>query len=280
MVSLIASLVLSQPAGVFPVAFERVRPDGQQDIVFVKDSRDKGQVLGQGSHVVQLPISGGCAFVANGPAIMVFDANGKKILDHHQIGMVSAGRPAIDPSGNFLVAEFVAEGESELWRIPLRGKGPAKMLTWLNKGDGTANPSFEMDGRALLFKMGSSWVRFDLASGQTEPLSLRPVVQDLPQGTLVLEIRPSPLMPDVAAVSVEIPSTKNLRWIMVWDRKTGRVGRVSPEGADATLADWSRDGRYILFHATDRDSGRVTVQAVRPTGGEPQLVAVVKEAGR
>ncbi|MBL8068530.1 MAG: hypothetical protein JNM28_08775 [Armatimonadetes bacterium] len=280
MVSLIASLALAQPAGVFPFACERFRPGGTKDVVLVKDSRDKGQVLGQGSQVSQIPLNGGCAFTVDGSArVVAFDAEGTKLLDHSQLGFLSAGRPVVDPSGSFLVAEFVSGEGSELWRIPLKGKGPATMLSSINKGDGSANPSFEMDGRTLLCKVGSSWVRLDVSTGQTRVLDIRALVQDLPEATEVLEVRPSPLMPDLAAVTVVIPRASAFRWTMVWDRKTGRVSRLSPEGADCDQVDWSRDGRWILFRAKDLESGRVTLQAARPTGGDPQVIAVVKEPG-
>lgn len=278
--SLIATIVM-QPAGVFPFGFVRYRSEGTSDVVFVKDSRDKGTVLGQGSQLTQIPRSGGVAFVVAGsvPRVAAFDASGIKIVDEMKPGFVGVGRPAIDPFGNFMVVEFVGKEESEIWRIPLRGKGPSMMLSVINKGKGDANPALEMDSGHVWLNMGETWVLSDMKTAQTNSIDVKPLMDGLPNGTRVVEVRPSPSIPKQVAVSVILPSASQHRWVMVWDRQSNVVSRVSRAGANCDQIDWSRDGRYVLFRAVEITSNRTTMQAVKPTGGDSEVIAVMRDAG-
>lgn len=127
--------------------------------------------------------------------------------------------------------------------------------------------------------MGGTWVIYDFKTASTSAVDVSKLTDGLPNGTKVVEIRPSPAIPKQVAVVIEIPGSAPMRWVMVWDRQSGAVSRVSPVGANCDQVDWSRDGRYVLFMATEIESKRVTFQAVKPTGGENSVVAVVKEAG-
>ncbi|MFM9871828.1 MAG: hypothetical protein ACKVQS_00020 [Fimbriimonadaceae bacterium] len=282
MISGILATILMQPAGIFPFAAPRIRPDGTQDVVFVKDSRDKGTVLGKGSNVTQIPRQGGCVFASNElvPTVLAFDAGGQKLSEFARFGFKSVGRPAVVPSGNYAIAEFVGEFESEIWRFPLKGKGPATMISSINKGDGTANPAFEMDGRSTWVQMGGSWNLLNLSTSITERIDVKPLFDGLPSGSIVTEVRPSHSIPKLVAVTVLLPGKEKLKWVMVWDRQTDRVSRLNPVGTSAESADWNRDGRFVIFNATDTKSGRKTLQSANPSGGEPEVISVIKDAGQ
>jgi|GEM_PF-4959954 len=273
---------MMQPSGVFPFAAPRIRPDGTQDIVFVRDVRDKGTVLGQGDLITLLPRKGGCIFVSVGSPsrLLAFDTDGKQLTEYSKLGYGSIGRPAVDPSGNSAIAEFVGEFESELWRFPLNGKGPATLITSINKGTGVASPSFEMDAKNIWLKIGGEWNFLELATGITERVNMKPLMDELPKGADVIEVRPSHSVPKLVAVTVEITAQSSMRWIMVWDRQSGRVSRMNPFGTNSSSVDWSRDGRYVLFTATETETKRKTLMAANPSGGDPQVISVIRDAGQ
>ncbi len=259
-----------------------MRPDGTQDVVFVKDIRDKGTVIGQGYSVTQLPRKGGCVFVTSGSnaKLTAFDGDGKKITEFAKAGYEKIGRPAIDPTGTAIIAEFIGEFESEIWRIPLLGKSAPILVTSINKGTGTASPAYEMDSKSIWIKMGSAWSLFDVASSTTSPANFKPLLSGLPSGANVTEVRPSHSVPKLVAVTVEVASSPKTSWVMIWDRQTDQVSRLNPIGTNADTVDWSRDGRYVLFMATDTTSGRISFQAANPVGGDPQVISVIKDAGQ
>jgi hypothetical protein len=281
-ISGILAAVLMQPAGVFPFAATRIRPDGTQDVIFVKDVHDKGTVLGQGDLVSLLPRKGGCVFVSAGSPskLVAFDADGKKLTEFSKLGYGKIARPSIDPSGNSMIAEFVGEFESEVWRIPLQGKGPATLVTSINKGTGLSQPAFEMDSQSIWIKIGGNWNLLELASGITQKVNMKPLMDEIPQGANVLEVRPSHSVPKLVAVTVELPAQPPMQWIMVWDRQSGRVSRLNPVGTSADWVDWSRDGRSILFNAIETETKRKTMQVANPSGGEPRVISVIRDAGQ
>lgn len=268
-----------QPAGVFPLFFERERRSGESVIVMVKDAKDRGTELGSGRWVTLNP-RGGAAFVATRgfESVVVVDAGGKDVRRVARGGKV--GRPAFHSSGNMLVAEFVGEQESELIRFPLNGRGPEQSITVLNKGTGLANPAYETTGTHLVFRVGSAWSLVSMNDFSASKLEVKGLTGSLPKGSVVTEIRPSPMAPNLAAVAVEVSGSVPVRMVMVWNRSSGSVSRVSEVGTDGYLPDWSRDGRSVLFHARNPKTDRVGLVAVSPNGGTPVEIAVLKEASR
>ncbi len=272
-------MMISQPAGVFPLAVERVRPEGERQVYWVRGPKDGGELKGVGSMVTQIR-GGGFLFVPSGELARLkgFDGDGKEILNLAKPGFSAVGRPSVDWGGNFAVVEFVGDGESEIWRIPLRGKGPEVEIATVRGNPGLVNPAIEMRGTGLWLNFGGSWSIQDMATAATQRVDTRPLTDGLPVGTRVLEVRPSPVIPKQVAVGIELANETKSRWVMVWDRQSNRVSRVSPIGSDGFQVDWSRDGRSVLFHSREVESGRVTLRGVAPTGGETVEIAVVEEA--
>ena len=244
--------------------------------MFAKDAKDRGVDLGEG-HSVTLNPRGGAAFVSP-VGVVVVDAAGLVVRKVSRGGVV--GRPAFHSSGNMVVAEFVGEMESELIRFPVNGRGPEQVVSVLNKGTGVAKPVFELSGNQILFRLGSSWMSLAMRDSSTTSLDTKSLMGGLPKGSVVTEIRPSPMAPAVAAVAVEVAGTAPVKMVMVWNRSTGVVARVSPIRSEASVPDWSRDGRQVLFQNRDTKSGRVGLVAAPPNGGSPVEIAVVQEASR
>lgn len=272
-------MTLIQPSGVFPLAVERVRPGGERQVFWVKSASDGGEAKGAGKMVTQIP-GGGFVFVPKGAVAMLkgFDANGREFFSFGKPGFEGVGRPSVDGGGNFVYAEFYGDGESEIWRIPLRGKGPAMQISVVRGNPGLVNPAATMDGSALWMNFGGQWNYFGLRDSMTERVNVKPLLDGLPSGTKVVEIRPSPSIPKQMAVAVELNNATKSRWVMVWNWQTNLVSRVSPVGSDSFQVDWSRDGRNVMFQSRNVETGRIALQSVSPSGGQIVELAVIEDA--
>jgi len=241
---------------------------------------------GDGSKAVNLPtgnIGGSAATVAwtrDGQIVFASD-EGKEInlwiMDadggNRRLLTSNAGRnlyPVVSPDGRYIVFSSSRSGRQNIWRINLDGSNPTQLTT----GKSESRPAISPDSSWVFYTSQSAsgpttW-KVSIDGGApveiTHRISTNPMIS--PDGTLLGYLFSDSTDPEAPPNRIAIMPIKGGEPL--------NIGNFTPSTTFETVAQWSADGKAILYTASANNVTNIMSQPI--AGGPPKPVTDFKES--
>ena len=166
--------------------------------------------------------------------------------------------PCWSPDGTEVAyARLIDSGIWDIWQVPALGGIPRRMI--LNATD----PAWSHDGRSFAYGNAAGAISISDPSGQ----NARELPSTRKPGFSATALRFSP---DDRQIAFATAAGGPYRELNVVDLDSGKVRRLTQDGALVLSQAWSADGRFIYF--TSSRGGTLNIWKIAAAGGVPEQI--------